>query len=311
MRNELAASVIGILITIILQSNNAVVCILISMVAGNLITLHQANFITLGSQIGITFVNAFYSLSLRKRAHFEIYYAVGIMNDVTSFLCYVIILPAEIYASPIESFAKYILEKWRNTCPKLQTLTVITRPFIDAIIQIDESVILPINDSHVFHEPTKFVIHRCIDPKTSEYIFCPYSHIFRYSRMSDKTIAAIIGFTTLITVILSQILMQIILHSLCDGLFSEKFMIFINKIACIKIIWFLDWIIDIFMIFIGFILFPIIEPHSLFSPTLNPYAKLDPQQSHRLYPMLLGANLGQSLGGVAAAFAVPSAALYK
>uniref|UniRef100_A0AC34F697 Uncharacterized protein n=1 Tax=Panagrolaimus sp. ES5 TaxID=591445 RepID=A0AC34F697_9BILA len=248
MRNELAASVIGILVTIILQSNNAVVCILISMVAGN---------------------------------------------------------------SPIESFAKFILERWRNTCPKLKTLTVITQPFIDALIQIDESIILPINDSYVYHEPTKFVIYRCIDPETSEFTFCPYSHIFRYSRMSDKTIAAIIGFSTLITVILSQIAMGIILHSLCDGLFSEKFMIFINKIASYKIIWCLDWIIDFFMIFIGFILFPIIEPHSLFSPKHNPYAKLDPRQAHRLYPMLLGANLGQSMGGVAAAFAVPAAALYK
>lgn len=35
MRNDLAASVIGISFTIILQSNNAVVSILISMVAGN------------------------------------------------------------------------------------------------------------------------------------------------------------------------------------------------------------------------------------------------------------------------------------
>uniref|UniRef100_A0A914QQK9 Uncharacterized protein n=1 Tax=Panagrolaimus davidi TaxID=227884 RepID=A0A914QQK9_9BILA len=311
MRNDLAASVVGILITIILQSNNAVVCILISMVAGHLVTLHQANFITLGSQIGITFVNAYYSLELRKRDYFEIYYAVGIMNDVTNFLCYIVILPVEIYASPIESTAKFILERWRNTCPKLTTLTAITQPFIDIWIQIDDTFILPTADSYIYHEPTKFVIHRCIHLETAEPIFCPYSHIFRYSKMSDKSIVVIIGSITLFALILSQIIMGILLHSLCDGIFSEKLMIFINKIACFKIIWFLDWIIDFFMMFIGFILYPIIEPHTLFSPKHNPYAKLNPTRAHRLYPMLLGANLGQSLGGVAAAFAVPAGVLYK
>ena len=178
--------------------------------------------------------------------------------------------------------------------------------------QVDETLLIsPTDDTHVFKEPDNFVILRCVDPKTSELLFCPHSHIFRYSRLGDRSIVAIIATLSLITLILSIITILFLVHSLCDGVFSEKFMILVNHIASLKFIWLFDWMIDVVMIGIGILLFPIIEPHDLFSPKRNPYARFDPAKVHRLFPMLLGANIGQSLGGIAAAFSISAPFLYK
>ena len=38
--------------------------------------------------------------------------------------------------APIESVAEYILERWKNTCPRLTTMTYITQPIVDLIIQV-------------------------------------------------------------------------------------------------------------------------------------------------------------------------------
>uniref|UniRef100_A0A1I7ZGU3 Na/Pi cotransporter n=1 Tax=Steinernema glaseri TaxID=37863 RepID=A0A1I7ZGU3_9BILA len=97
IQNPISAAIIGMVVTLILQSSSTLMSVMVGMVAGNLITVHNAIPVMMGAEMGSSIMNALISLTQSgDPQQFRRAFAAATMNDVYNVCCVFTILPLEV-----------------------------------------------------------------------------------------------------------------------------------------------------------------------------------------------------------------------
>uniref|UniRef100_A0A914DIV8 Sodium-dependent phosphate transporter n=2 Tax=Acrobeloides nanus TaxID=290746 RepID=A0A914DIV8_9BILA len=305
IKNPVSASMVGMLITVVLQSSSTLTSVLVGMIAGGLITVHQAIPIMLGAEIGGSLSNVLISLTLSdNRDQFRRAFAAVTLSDVFNFLSYFIFLPLEMAFGLIEKTSGLLVLPFsRFKSEDIITLNLITDPIVHYIIQVNDDAInnlaiSTINLSNYTNiDDTATFIFRCVNLTTHQHFSnCHHFHIFMYSTWSDLTIGIILFIASLITFTLFMFGIVKLMKELFAG--NE---IWMRKLVSKNFPKPFGFLTDYFLIIIGCVIVMIMRSSGVFRTVLTPLVGIGVVSLEKLYPLTIGGHIGTTFTSILAA----------
>ncbi|KAH7986644.1 hypothetical protein HPB52_024828 [Rhipicephalus sanguineus] len=109
LRNPVVALMIGVLVTVMVQSSSSSTSITVSMVGSNLLTVRSAVPIIMGANVGTSVTNTMISLMhVKRRDEFRRGFAAATVHDIFNWLTVLVLLPIEV------AFRSAALFNWLN-----------------------------------------------------------------------------------------------------------------------------------------------------------------------------------------------------
>uniref|UniRef100_A0A8C7CG64 Sodium-dependent phosphate transport protein 2B n=1 Tax=Oncorhynchus kisutch TaxID=8019 RepID=A0A8C7CG64_ONCKI len=144
LSNPVAGLVIGVLVTLLVQSSSTSSSIVVSMVSSGLLEVQSAVPVIMGANIGTSVTNTIVAMmQAGDRNEFRRAFAGATVHDFFNWLSVLILLPLEAATGVLYKLTKIIIDSFNiqggNNAPDL--LNVITDPLTDAIIELDKKVI--------------------------------------------------------------------------------------------------------------------------------------------------------------------------
>ncbi|XP_061440272.1 sodium-dependent phosphate transport protein 2B isoform X2 [Rhineura floridana] len=144
LSNPLAGLVIGVLVTVMVQSSSTSSSIIVSMVSSSLLSVRHGIPIIMGANIGTSVTNTIVALmQAGDRNQFRRAFAGATVHDFFNWLSVFVLLPIEVVTGYLYHLTNVIMDSFQlesgENAPEL--LKVITDPFTKLIIQLDKSVI--------------------------------------------------------------------------------------------------------------------------------------------------------------------------
>jgi sodium-dependent phosphate cotransporter len=196
LQNPITSTIIGMLISSVLQSSSTLISLLVGMVSGQILTVHQAIPIMIGAELGSSLMNVLVSIGqVGNREHFRRAFACATMNDAFNVMNYLTVLPLEITLAPlgkscftysrkfVERISGMIVQPLSHVHTKeFKTIQLLTEPILDKVVQIDSAAITRVSAISASGNKTalsmidrKTFIYRCIDMETYETLpFCKF-----------------------------------------------------------------------------------------------------------------------------------------
>ncbi|XP_045302968.1 sodium-dependent phosphate transport protein 2A isoform X2 [Leopardus geoffroyi] len=147
LSNPVAGLVVGILVTVLVQSSSTSTSIIVSMVSSGLLEVSSAIPIIMGSNIGTSVTNTIVALmQAGDRTDFRRAFAGATVHDCFNWLSVLVLLPLEATTGYLHHVTGLVVASFNirggRDAPDL--LKIITEPFTKLIIQLDKSVITSI-----------------------------------------------------------------------------------------------------------------------------------------------------------------------
>ncbi|XP_073914854.1 sodium-dependent phosphate transport protein 2A isoform X4 [Castor canadensis] len=147
LSNPVAGLVVGILVTVLVQSSSTSTSIIVSMVSSGLLEVSSAIPIIMGSNIGTSVTNTIVALmQAGDRTDFRRAFAGATVHDCFNWLSVLVLLPLEAATGYLHHITGLVVASFNirggRDAPDL--LKIITEPFTKLIIQLDKSVITSI-----------------------------------------------------------------------------------------------------------------------------------------------------------------------
>lgn len=148
LQNPIVGLMIGVLVTVLVQSSSTSTSIVVTMVGSDLIQVRQAIPIIMGANIGTSVTNTIVSLmQVSEREEFRRAFAAATVHDMFNWLTVMVLLPLEIACRYLERATEALLSlsNWQ-TDPTSESkssfdfLKKITKPFTDAIVKVRSGI---------------------------------------------------------------------------------------------------------------------------------------------------------------------------
>lgn len=150
VNNPVSATMIGVFVTVIVQSSSTSTSIIVSMVASGLLPVKQSIPIVMGANIGTTVTNTIVALTQSPdRDIFRRAFAGATVHDAFNWLTVIILLPLECATHYLFLLTELMTKDISpiNKSGQPQFLKVITDPLTKMIIEIDKKVITAIAEN--------------------------------------------------------------------------------------------------------------------------------------------------------------------
>uniref|UniRef100_A0A8C6PSR4 Sodium-dependent phosphate transport protein 2A n=1 Tax=Nothobranchius furzeri TaxID=105023 RepID=A0A8C6PSR4_NOTFU len=147
LSNPVAGLVVGILVTVLVQSSSTSTSIVVSLVSASLLDVRSAIPIIMGSNIGTSVTNTIVALmQAGEREEFERAFAGATVHDCFNWLSVMALLPLEAVSGLLRHLSQVAVNtlQLRNGENAPELLKVLTEPLTKVIIQLDQSVITAI-----------------------------------------------------------------------------------------------------------------------------------------------------------------------
>nr|XP_009665202.1 PREDICTED: sodium-dependent phosphate transport protein 2A [Struthio camelus australis] len=144
LSNPVAGLVVGILVTVLVQSSSTSTSIIVSMVSSGLLEVRSAIPIIMGSNIGTSVTNTIVALmQAGDRSEFKRAFAGATVHDCFNWLSVLVLLPLEVGSGYLHHVTHLVVATFniRSGKDAPDLLKIITEPFTRLIIQLDKSVI--------------------------------------------------------------------------------------------------------------------------------------------------------------------------
>ncbi|XP_072680079.1 sodium-dependent phosphate transport protein 2A isoform X4 [Canis lupus baileyi] len=182
LSNPVAGLVVGILVTVLVQSSSTSTSIIVSMVSSGLLEVSSAIPIIMGSNIGTSVTNTIVALmQAGDRTDFRRAFAGATVHDCFNWLSVLVLLPLEAATGYLHHVTGLVVASFNihggRDAPDL--LKIITEPFTKLIIQLDKSVITSIatgDESLRNHSLIRIWCHP--DPVGNEDLFGSVGHLW-------------------------------------------------------------------------------------------------------------------------------------
>ncbi|XP_035288336.1 sodium-dependent phosphate transport protein 2A-like [Anguilla anguilla] len=338
LSSPVAGLVVGILVTVLVQSSSTSTSIVVSLVSSGLLDVNSAVPIIMGSNIGTSVTNTIVALmQAGERDEFRRAFAGATVHDCFNWLSVLVLLPLEAATGLLGRLARAVVRSFRirggKDAPDL--LKVITEPFTRLIIQLDKSIITAIATGDEIMRNQSLIKVWCktslitssvnISVDGPENCTTAYdcwqeggsvwtaqnlthqvniqkcSHLFVDSPMSDLAVGLLLLGTSLLTLCSCLVLLVKLLNSLLKGQVAKVIQKFINTDFSYPF----GWLAGYLAILVGAGMTFVVQSSSVFTSAITPLIGIGVISIERAYPLTLGSNIGTTTTAILAALASP------
>uniref|UniRef100_A0A8C5H780 Sodium-dependent phosphate transport protein 2B n=1 Tax=Gouania willdenowi TaxID=441366 RepID=A0A8C5H780_GOUWI len=336
LANPVAGLVIGVLVTVLVQSSSTSSSIVVSMVSSGLLDVQSAVPIIMGANIGTSVTNTIVAMmQAGDRNEFRRAFAGATVHDFFNWLSVLILLPLEVATGVLYKLTLLIIDSFQiesgENAPDL--LKVITEPLTNSIIQLDKSVISAIATGDPAAKNLSLIKIWC-KKKTfwNETVeSCPpggecwemgnetwleknstwtdyqqkCTHIFVNANLPDIAVGLILLALSLFCLCTCLILIVKLLNSMLKG----QVAVVIKKVLNTDFPFPFGWVTGYIAILVGGGMTFIVQSSSVFTSAITPLVGIGVISLERAYPLTLGSNIGTTTTAILAAMASPGETL--
>ncbi|XP_067279266.1 sodium-dependent phosphate transport protein 2A isoform X4 [Pseudorasbora parva] len=321
--NPVAGLVVGILVTVLVQSSSTSTSIVVSLVSSGLLDVGSAIPIIMGSNIGTSVTNTIVALmQAGEREEFKRAFAGATVHDCFNWLSVLVLLPLEAITGMMRLASEAVVESFNIVTgedgPEL--LKVITEPLTNRIIQLDKTVIVGIaTGQEVLRNKslikvwcqTRITIQENVSYVSSENSTVPTTslhmnaekcaHLFVETGLSDLAVGLILLSSSLLVLCTCLLLLVKLLNSLLQGQVAKA----IQKILNTDFPFPFGWLTGYLAILVGAGMTFVVQSSSVFTSAITPLIGIGVISIERAYPLTLGSNIGTTTTAILAALASP------
>ncbi|XP_077990689.1 sodium-dependent phosphate transport protein 2B-like [Glandiceps talaboti] len=324
--NALAGLMIGVIITVLVQSSSTSTSLIVTMVAADLLSVEQAIPIVMGANIGTSVTNTIVSIGqVGDREQFRRAFAGATVHDCFNWLAVIILLPLEVASGYLYRLSGAIIgntDANANEDLDVDILKAITKPLTDLIIQLDKKLINGIAAGEIDSDGISLVKRWCEtedvymevnltrmvngtnvtmleEVKNYTIYIDRCNHLFASSTLTDGVTGVILLLISLTIMMTCLILIVKLLQSMLKGSVARITKKMVNANFPGK----LSFLTGYLAILVGAGLTMVLQSSSIFTSTLTPLIGVGVVSLKRAYPLTLGANIGTTITGLLAALA--------
>jgi len=326
--NPICGLMIGVVITAFLQSSSTSTSIIITMVAANLFTVPMAIPMVMGANIGTSVTGVIVAVTQADdREVFKRAFSAATTQDMFNWLTVGILLPIEVMTGYLYRITTFIVNKVElgGDGQKTEFLSVLTKPLTKLIVQIDKSVMGDIAAGVPGSKDKPMLKYYCeyqyvpvnttITPPTDNSSFIQNlshpaitfekigtkecSYIFHGAAMEEQVIGVLVLMMALVALIGALIAMVKILKLLLAGSMAAV----IQKTINADFPGYAAPLTGYATIIVGAIVTTLVQSSSVVVSALTPLVGLGLVTVERVFPMLLGSNIGTTSTAILASFA--------
>ncbi|CAG5871701.1 unnamed protein product [Menidia menidia] len=284
LSNPVAGLVVGILVTVLVQSSSTSTSIIVSLVSSGLLEINSAIPIIMGSNIGTSVTNTIVALmQAGEREEFERAFAGATVHDCFNWLSVLVLLPLESVSGLLRRLSQAVVDTLQlrggEDAPEL--LKVITEPLTTLIIQLDRSVITALATGDQSARNKSLVKHWCQTTifKDDETPWGTHNlseqtqkcrHLFVDSSLSDLAIGLILLACSLLVLCSCLVLLVKLLHSLLKGQVAS----IINSVLNIDFPYPFTWLAGYLALLVGAGMTFLVQSSSVFTSAITPLVAL-------------------------------------
>ncbi|XP_068581517.1 solute carrier family 34 member 2b [Cebidichthys violaceus] len=339
LSNPVAGLVIGVLVTVLVQSSSTSSSIVVSMVSSGLLDVQSAVPIIMGANIGTSVTNTIVAMmQAGDRNEFRRAFAGATVHDFFNWLSVLILLPLEVATGVLYKLTDIIIKSFNiqggEDAPDL--LNVITDPLTDSIIQLDKSVITAIATGNPAARNMSLIKVWCKKEVNTTFwnatvgnctvgsvcwdegnltwtqmnsSWTDYQekckHIFVNVNLPDLAVGLILLALSLLTLCTCLILIVKLLNSMLKG----QMAVIIKKVLNTDFPFPFAWVTGYIAIMVGAGMTFIVQSSSVFTSAITPLVGIGVISLERAYPLTLGSNIGTTTTAILAAMASPAETL--
>uniref|UniRef100_A0A8C5H6P2 Sodium-dependent phosphate transport protein 2B n=1 Tax=Gouania willdenowi TaxID=441366 RepID=A0A8C5H6P2_GOUWI len=342
LANPVAGLVIGVLVTVLVQSSSTSSSIVVSMVSSGLLDVQSAVPIIMGANIGTSVTNTIVAMmQAGDRNEFRRAFAGATVHDFFNWLSVLILLPLEVATGVLYKLTLLIIDSFQiesgENAPDL--LKVITEPLTNSIIQLDKSVISAIATGDPAAKNLSLIKIWCKKKVNTTFWnetveSCPPggecwemgnetwleknstwtdyqqkckhgTHIFVNANLPDIAVGLILLALSLFCLCTCLILIVKLLNSMLKG----QVAVVIKKVLNTDFPFPFGWVTGYIAILVGGGMTFIVQSSSVFTSAITPLVGIGVISLERAYPLTLGSNIGTTTTAILAAMASPGETL--
>ncbi|XP_074129138.1 sodium-dependent phosphate transport protein 2B-like [Sminthopsis crassicaudata] len=342
LNNPVAGLMIGMLVTVLVQSSSTSTSIIVSLVSSSLLTVKAAIPIIMGANIGTSVTNTIVALiQAGDRNDFHRAFAGATVHDFFNWLSVLVLLPVEMITGYLyhltDAIMKIFISKSGQNVPEL--LKVIINPFTKLIIQLDKIVKNEIATGNEAAQNKSLIKTWC---KTAKYVtfsnvtvpspenctspsFCwtngnttwtlmnttykqniaKCKHALVDVGLSDQSIGLILLALSLLVLCTCLILMVKVLNSVL----KRQIATVIKKTINTDFPFPFAWLTGYLAILVGAGITIVGQSSSVVTSTITSLDGIGVISLERTYPLTLGSNIGTTTTAILVALASPESTL--
>jgi sodium-dependent phosphate cotransporter len=285
--NPLAGIVIGILVTVLVQSSSTSTSIIITMTAGDLIKIQNAIPMIMGANIGTSVTNTIVSLgSFRDRDEYRRAFAGATVHDCFNFLTVFILLPIEAATGLLRHMAAGLCDAMgfsdeEEKGQKTDFLKKLTKPVGSRLLGIDKKLITAIAKEDDEEKLKEYDEQSIIKHKQKD-----DQHLFLDTPMSDGVAGVLMVFVALMFLCICLMLMVKVLQSIFRGRIAIWFRTAINLETP-----FAPFLANYILIVFGMGITILFQSSSVTTATLTPLVGIGLVKLEKMFAFTVGANI--------------------
>uniref|UniRef100_A0A8C8HEM1 Sodium-dependent phosphate transport protein 2B n=1 Tax=Oncorhynchus tshawytscha TaxID=74940 RepID=A0A8C8HEM1_ONCTS len=342
LSNPVAGLVIGVLVTVLVQSSSTSSSIVVSMVSSGLLEVQSAVPVIMGANIGTSVTNTIVAMmQAGDRNEFRRAFAGATVHDFFNWLSVLILLPLEAATGVLYKLTKIVIDSFNiqggDNAPDL--LNVITDPLTSAIIELDKTVISDIATGDPAARNKSLIKIWCKTEKITTLLNITVpsaancttgvpcweegnktwtqinvtetinlercNHIFAYANLPDLAVGLILLALSLLILCTCLILIVKLLNSMLKG----QVAVVIKKVLNTDFPFPFGWVTGYIAILVGAGMTFIVQSSSVFTSAITPLVGIGVISLERAYPLTLGSNIGTTTTAILAAMAAPGETL--
>ncbi|XP_033891834.1 sodium-dependent phosphate transport protein 2B-like [Acipenser ruthenus] len=342
LSNPVAGLVIGVLVTVLVQSSSTSSSIVVSMVSSGLLGVRSAIPVIMGANIGTSVTNTIVALmQAGERNEFRRAFAGATVHDFFNFLSVLVLLPLEVASGYLYYISQLLVDTFNlksgENAPDM--LKVITDPLTKIIIQLDKSVIngIATGDPAARNKSLIKIWCKTETTVTEKNVTVPgvanctsavdcwtdgnltwtlknvsetinldkCDHIFANASLPDLVIGLILLALSLAVLCTCLILIVKLLNTMLKGQVARV----IKKILNTDFPFPFSWVTGYIAIVVGAGMTFIVQSSSVFTSAITPLVGIGVISIERAYPLTLGSNIGTTTTAILAAMASPGETL--
>lgn len=298
LRNPVVALMIGVLVTVMVQSSSSSTSITVSMVGSDLLSVRAAVPIIMGANVGTSVTNTMISLMhVKRRDEFRRGFAAATVHDVFNWLTVLVLLPCEVAFNMLEKLSNSfvdVIDKGQQLESR-NYLNVLTKPFVKLIVQLDSKVI---KDIALGKETNGTILKQCCQKNGSECV-AKCSAFFNWLNMGDMATGVACFVLSVAVILLCFYFMVKVLTQLTQSHLVKVLTVCVNRDYQFP----MSMLIGYLSVVLGCLITFVFQSSSAFTSALLPFAALGMLDLNRVYPLTLGSNVGTTATGLVAALA--------
>ncbi|XP_065138618.2 solute carrier family 34 member 2b isoform X1 [Paramisgurnus dabryanus] len=342
LSNPVAGLVIGVLVTVLVQSSSTSSSIVVSMVSSGLLDVKSAVPIVMGANIGTSVTNTIVAvMQAGDRNEFRRAFAGATVHDFFNWLSVLILLPLEVASGFLFKLTKLLIDSFniQSGADAPELLKVITEPLTKNIIELDSSVISGIATGDPAAQNKSLIKIWCKTQKFTDLVnitvpgtanctpdalcwvennltytqknqtetinLSKCTHIFVNANLPDLAVGLILLALSLLALCTCLILIVKLLNSMLKG----QVAVVIKKVLNTDFPFPFGWVTGYLAILVGAGMTFIVQSSSVFTSAITPLVGIGVISIERAYPLTLGSNIGTTTTAILAALASPGETL--